>query len=118
MQGGARRRGAGQVAKFHAPEIVLGPGAFDEVGPATAGLGMRRPLVVSDRCLQQTPWFGMLLERLAGAGLEAASYVDVSPNPRAGEVASADALLGRPWRSRRLVRWRSWVDASSWRTNR
>ncbi|MCD2147418.1 iron-containing alcohol dehydrogenase [Gordonia paraffinivorans] len=89
MQGGARRRGAGQVAKFHAPEIVLGPGAFDEVGPATAGLGMRRPLVVSDRCLQQTPWFGMLLERLAGAGLEAASYVDVSPNPRAGEVASA-----------------------------
>jgi very-short-patch-repair endonuclease len=33
-------------------------------------------------------------------------------------IASVDALLGRPWRSRRLARWRSWVDASSWRTNR
>ena len=33
-------------------------------------------------------------------------------------IASADALLGRPWRSSRLARWRSWVAASSWRTNR
>jgi very-short-patch-repair endonuclease len=33
-------------------------------------------------------------------------------------IASLDALLGRPWRSRRLRLWRSWVAASSWRTNR
>lgn len=33
-------------------------------------------------------------------------------------VAALDALLDRPWRSRRLVRWRSWVAASSWRTKR
>ena len=33
-------------------------------------------------------------------------------------ISSVDALLGRPWRSSRLVRWRSWVAASSWRTNR
>ena len=33
-------------------------------------------------------------------------------------ITSLDALLRRPWRSRRLERWRSWVAASSWRTNR
>jgi very-short-patch-repair endonuclease len=33
-------------------------------------------------------------------------------------IASLDALLDRPWRSVRLARWRSWVAASSWRTNR
>lgn len=33
-------------------------------------------------------------------------------------LPSLDALLGRHWSSHRLARWRSWVAASSWRTNR
>jgi very-short-patch-repair endonuclease len=38
---------------------------------------------------------------------------------RGGPVlASVDTLLGRPWRSSRLARWRAWVAASSWSTNR
>ena len=89
MQGGTRRRSAGHVAKFHAPEIVLGPGAFGEVPLATSGLGMRRPLVVSDRGLEGTPWYARLMSGLADAGLHATAFVDVSPNPRAGEVTAA-----------------------------
>ncbi|WP_439033053.1 iron-containing alcohol dehydrogenase [Gordonia terrae] len=90
MQGGAhRQRTSGLVAKFHAPEIVLGPGAFGEVPVATAGLGMRRPFVVSDRRLEATPWFAQLREGLRRAGLTVESYLDVSPNPRAAEVAAA-----------------------------
>jgi len=33
-------------------------------------------------------------------------------------LTSLDALLDRTWSSSRLARWRSWVAASSWRTNR
>lgn len=33
-------------------------------------------------------------------------------------LASVDALLGRPWRSHRLTRWRGMVAASSWSRNR
>ena len=89
MQGGTGRRRPGHVAKFHAPEIVLGPGAFGEVPQATSGLGMRRPLVVSDRGLERTRWYAQLMSGLADAGLDAASFLDVSPNPRAGEVTAA-----------------------------
>ncbi|MBN0973175.1 iron-containing alcohol dehydrogenase [Gordonia sp. JH63] len=89
MVGDVRRRASGQVAKFHTPEIVLGPGAFGEVPVATAGLGMRRPFVVSDRCLERTPWYAQLMAGLRAGGLDAASYLDVSPNPRSGEVAAA-----------------------------
>ena len=80
MVGDVRRRASGQVAKFHTPEIVLGPGAFGEVPVATAGLGMRRPFVVSDRCLERTPWYAQLMAGLRAGGLDAASYLDVSPN--------------------------------------
>ncbi len=33
-------------------------------------------------------------------------------------LTSVDTLLGRPWQSRRLARWRGWVAASSWSRNR
>jgi len=88
---GGTRPAPNRVAKFHTPEIVVGPGSFPEAGAAASGLGVRRPLVVSDRKLEHTPWYGRLLEDLRAQGLVAASYLDVSPNPRAGEVSSGFA---------------------------
>ncbi|WP_336820008.1 iron-containing alcohol dehydrogenase [Gordonia sp. MMO-8] len=81
------RRRAATVAKFHTPEIVLGRGAFPEAAIAAAGLGIRRPLIVSDRKIEQTPWYERLLVDLRRQGLEPGSYLGVSPNPRAQEIA-------------------------------
>jgi len=83
-----RRRPATSVAKFHTPEIVLGRGAFPEAAGALAGLGVRRPLLVADRRIENTPWYERLLDDLRAAGLSPAAYLDVTPNPRATEVAA------------------------------
>lgn len=58
-----------------------------------------------DRRLVETGW-----QRL---GWTAAEVLQGGP-----VIAACDVLLSRPWRARRLARWRSWVAASSWRTNR
>ncbi|WYY09484.1 iron-containing alcohol dehydrogenase [Gordonia hydrophobica] len=84
---GGPRPAPNRVAKFHTPEIVVGPGSFPETGAVVAGLGVQRPLVVSDRHLETTPWYAQLLDGLRAQGLTPASYLDVTPNPRAGEVA-------------------------------
>nr|WP_139025793.1 iron-containing alcohol dehydrogenase [Gordonia neofelifaecis] len=81
------RRAATSVAKFHTPEIVLGRGAFAEVAGVVAGLGVRRPLVVSDRRLAETPWPDRLVDELTRHGPVPAVYLGVTPNPRATEVA-------------------------------
>ncbi|GAC70674.1 iron-containing alcohol dehydrogenase [Gordonia soli] len=85
----ARHRPLTQVSKFHTPEIILGPQSFPESSTTTANLGMRRPFVVSDRHLQHTPWFAQLMEDLRRAGLAPGSFLDISPNPRATEIADA-----------------------------
>jgi len=36
------------MLKFHAPEIVFGPGSLAEAGFAAERLGARRPFVVTD----------------------------------------------------------------------
>ncbi|NMO04987.1 iron-containing alcohol dehydrogenase [Gordonia sp. TBRC 11910] len=84
-----RARHTVRVAKFHTPEIIVGEGALAEVPPAAAALGVQRLFVVSDRGVVATPWFGELLDRLRKAGLHTSSFVDVSPNPRAHEIAAA-----------------------------
>lgn len=77
-----------RVAKFHTPEIVFGPEALSEVGNVVAALGIGRPLVVSDHRLAQTPWLDRVLTNLRARGLDPAVFLDVTPNPRAAEVAT------------------------------
>ncbi|MFC3244134.1 iron-containing alcohol dehydrogenase [Gordonia humi] len=79
------------MSKFHTPEIVSGRGSFPEAATAIGGLGVQRPLVVSDRTIEQTPWFGRLMADLGEQGLRPAAYLGVSPNPRAHEVADGFA---------------------------
>ena len=89
---GVPQAGTVRIAKFHTPEIIIGPGSLDEVPRAAAGLGMRRLLVVSDRPLTETPWYPALAQRLTADGLQVSSFTGVSPNPRAPEIAAG---LGR-----------------------
>ncbi len=56
-RGGARGTGAPtRLAKFHAPEIVFGPGALAELGQCAARLGARRPFLVTDPGLIEAGW--------------------------------------------------------------
>lgn len=77
-----------RIAKFHTPEVIIGPGSLAEVPRAAAGLGVQRLLVVADRGIVATPWFGELVERLRSSGLHVNSFTDVTANPRAQEVAA------------------------------
>ncbi|WP_415047132.1 iron-containing alcohol dehydrogenase [Gordonia sp. (in: high G+C Gram-positive bacteria)] len=96
LQDGARRsHRIDRVAKFHTPEIVFGPDALSEVGNAVAGLGLTRPLVVSDRHVAATPWLDRVLADLRRRGLTPAVYLDVTPNPRAAEVVAGHAAFRR-----------------------
>ncbi|HMS77666.1 MAG: iron-containing alcohol dehydrogenase [Gordonia sp.] len=77
-----------RVAKFHAPEVIIGRGALAEIPRAAEGLGLNRLLIVSDRGIVSTPWFSELSDRLHAAGIHTSSFTGISPNPRAGEVVA------------------------------
>ncbi|MEE3848697.1 iron-containing alcohol dehydrogenase [Gordonia sp. LSe1-13] len=89
LPGRTTRRPLTRVSKFHTPEIIIGPQAIAEVSTATSNLGLRRPFVISDRHLQHTPWYAQVMDDLRGSGLAAGSFLDISPNPRAAEIAEA-----------------------------
>jgi alcohol dehydrogenase class IV len=78
---------ATRLVKFHAPEIVFGPGSLAEAGYAAARLGARRPLVVTDPGLIDAGWVDELLRLLHEAGLRPVVWNDVTPNPKDHEVA-------------------------------
>ena len=78
---------ATRLVKFHAPEIVFGPGSLAEAGYAAARLGARRPMVVTDPGLIEAGWVDELLRLLLEAGLSPVVWNDVTPNPKDHEVA-------------------------------
>ncbi|MFW0797416.1 iron-containing alcohol dehydrogenase [Gordonia sp. CPCC 205515] len=85
---GTSARTGVRIAKFHTPEVIIGSGSLAEVPRAAAGLGVDRLLIVSDRRIMATPWFGELADRLRAADLHVYSFTGVSANPRAPEVAA------------------------------
>jgi 1,3-propanediol dehydrogenase len=78
---------ATRLVKFHAPEIVFGPGSLAEAGYAASRLGARRPMVVTDPGLIEAGWVDELLRLLLEAGLSPVVWNDVTPNPKDHEVA-------------------------------
>jgi alcohol dehydrogenase class IV len=77
------------LAKFHAPEIVFGPGALAELGHCAARLGARRPFLVTDPGLIEAGWVDERVAHLRRAGLHPAVWHDVTPNPKDHEVEAA-----------------------------
>ncbi len=85
--------GAGMpgLVKFHAPEVVFGPGSLGEAGFAAARLGARRPFVVTDPGIVEAGWVEALLGLLRDAALSPVLWHDVTPNPKDHEIRAAHA---------------------------
>jgi alcohol dehydrogenase class IV len=77
---------APRLLKFHAPEIVFGPGSLAEAGFAAERLGARRPFVVTDPGLMAAGWADELLDHLRQAGLVPTLWHGVTPNPKDHEI--------------------------------
>jgi hypothetical protein len=83
--------------------ITFGPGARRGAGPFLGSLGVRRPLVVTDRGLAALPLTASLAADLRAAGLEPCVFGGVWGNPTAEQVRrgaaacrehGADAVVG------------------------
>jgi len=70
--------------------IAYGPGRLREIAGLCRSAGMARPLIVTDRGSAGLPFIAELTGHLAGMG--AALYADISPNPRDDEIAAGRAL--------------------------
>ncbi len=75
------------VRKFVAPEIILGNGSRDLVGQYARDLHGRNVFLVSDAGVGRAGWAGEVRGLLEAQGLTVTVFDEVSPNPRASEVA-------------------------------
>lgn len=73
--------------------IAYGPGRLAGIGGFCAGAGMHNPLVVTDRQSRDLPFIGELMGYLSSAGIGAALFSDISPNPRDSEIATGRAAF-------------------------
>lgn len=78
-----------RLAKFHAPEIVFGPGALAELGHCAVRLGARRPFLVTDPGLIEAGWVDEAVAYLRQRGLQPTLWHDVTPNPKDHEIEAA-----------------------------
>ncbi|BCH59026.1 dehydrogenase [Agrobacterium vitis] len=62
-------------------DIRVGRGRIEELGEACKSLGMRNPLLVTDRGLAALAITRVAQETLSDAGLDHALFADVDPNP-------------------------------------
>jgi alcohol dehydrogenase len=73
--------------------IRFGAGRIDELGDACAAAGITRPLFVTDPGLAKLPITSRTLGILEAAGLRAAVFSDVQPNPTEDNVAAGLMVL-------------------------
>ena len=78
-----------RLAKFHAPEIIFGPGALAELGHCAARLGARRPFLVTDPGLIEAGWVDEAVAYLRQSELHPALWHDITPNPKDHEIEAA-----------------------------
>jgi alcohol dehydrogenase class IV len=75
------------IQRFSFPTTIhFGPGARALVGPHLHGLGLRRPLIVTDKGLAALPLIAELKAELEAVGLAARVYGGVFGNPTGGQV--------------------------------
>jgi alcohol dehydrogenase class IV len=77
------------------PEVVSGPGSLQELGAIASRLGMRKPLVVSDKDLVKLGLVKQCTDSLESHGMEYALYTDVEQNPHSGLVEDGYELYIR-----------------------
>ncbi len=71
----------------------IGGGAVDEIGEVVAGLGLARPLVVTDRFLVGTGAVERMVAQLGAAGLEPAVFADTVPDPTTASLEAGIAAV-------------------------
>ncbi len=75
------------TAKWNYPTTVwAGPGRIGELPQACAALGIKRPLLVTDKGLASTPMITSALAALQAAGLSVALFAEVKGNPTGANV--------------------------------
>ncbi|MGL5012135.1 MAG: iron-containing alcohol dehydrogenase [Paracoccaceae bacterium] len=72
--------------------IKFGVGRISELAEHAASIGLKRPLLVTDKALASLPITAAALEVLAAAGLGRAAFSDVDPNPNEGNMAAGIAM--------------------------
>ena len=73
--------------------IRFGAGRLDELGEACAAAGITRPLLVTDPGLARLPITSRAIGVLEAAGMRAAIFSEVKPNPTEANVAAGLAVL-------------------------
>jgi len=73
--------------------IAYGPGRLAEIGQRCVGLDIRNPLIVTDRGSRDLPFIARLQILLQDAGLKAALFSDISPNPVDTEIGAGRAAF-------------------------
>lgn len=82
------------TANWNYPTAVrFGPGRIAELADACRAAGISRPLIVTDPGLAGLPMLARMKALLEGAGLPAAIYSDVRPNPVEVNVMNGVAVL-------------------------
>ena len=73
--------------------IAYGPGRLAEIGKRCINLGIRNPLIVTDHGSRALPFIGLLQSTLRDAGLKAALFSNISPNPVDREIGTGRAAF-------------------------
>lgn len=73
--------------------IAYGPGRMAEIGQRCFGLGIRNPLIVTDRGSRDLPFIARLQAVLLEAKLKVGLFSDISPNPVDGEIGAGRAAF-------------------------
>ena len=73
--------------------IAYGPGRLAEIGQRCVGLGIKNPLIVTDRGSRQLSFITRLQTFLAEAGLTSALFYEISPNPIDSEIGIGRAAF-------------------------
>ena len=68
--------------------VRFGAGRISELGEVCKGLGLSRPLFVTDRQIINLPIAQQALEHLKAAGLGCAAFAEVDPNPTEHNLAA------------------------------
>ena len=71
--------------------IKFGVGRIAELADHAASIGLKRPLLVTDKALASLPITAAALDVLSAAGLGRAVFSDVDPNPNEGNMAAGIA---------------------------
>lgn len=83
-----------ELRKFVVPEIIFGVGARKEVGRYVANYGSKRPMVVTDKTVEQQPWFSDIINSIKDNNYDFIVFNQVSSNPRDFEaMAGAESFL-------------------------